>query len=339
MAMVVRLHVQLRSQLLKNKIMENFYSNLRKKRLKKQALIFGLPISIIIIILIIFQGQIFKVSAQIVPVTVNVEHLDFGTVFPGEELEGNFIVTYADTGDGIAYRIVQERKPLPPEHPEYPDGGDPEMPGYYRNLCSHLTKVKDITETDQDTENSAFVGPEDISDTWIIYFEVPAIFGNVAQDHIGSVIDENGEYGCDISIGATEAFVIDTVVVPSDGSVVNSNVTLENGKQYLFEAIGTYRFVNWGDYGIADAEYAYRNDSYSLPVPSDGWTLGEDSYPSVVGLDVQVDGNNVYWGDYSTEHVYAIPHTGADSAIGFSIYDSYYGDNSGSITIKIYQLP
>lgn len=139
-----------------------------------------------------------KVSARIIPVTVNVQHLDFGTVFPGEELEGNFIVTYVDEGDGIVYMIIQERKLLPEEHPEYPSGGDPEMPGYYRNLCPFLTKASN--EGEGDTENEAFVGPNDISDTWTIYFSVPAIFGKVAQDHTGGVVDVNGEYGCDISI-------------------------------------------------------------------------------------------------------------------------------------------
>lgn len=139
-----------------------------------------------------------KVSAQIIPVTVNIEHLDFGTVFPGEELEGNFIVTYIDEGNGINYRLIQRRKPLPEEHPEYPSGGDPEMPGYYRNLCPFLTKVSN--EGEGDTEEQAFIGPADSSDTWIIYFKVPAIVGQVSQDHIGGVITEDGEYGCNVSI-------------------------------------------------------------------------------------------------------------------------------------------
>jgi len=193
--MVVRLHAQLRNQLLKNKIMENFYSNLRKKKFKKQALFFGLPISVVIIFLIIFQGQIFKVSAQIVPIAVNIDHLAFGNVFPGEELEGNFIVTYVDEGDGVAYKIIQQLKPLPEEHPDYP--------GFYKDLCPYLEKVSN--EGEGDIEEDAFVGGDsDPSDTWIIYFKVPAIFGNISQDHIGGVVDESGEYGCDISIDVQE---------------------------------------------------------------------------------------------------------------------------------------
>jgi len=141
----------------------------------------------------------FKVSATIIPIAVNVEHLDFGTVFPGENLQGNFIVSYTqEQGEGINYRIIQKRKPLPPEHPEYPNGGDPEMPGFYKDLCSFLTKVS--IEEEGDTETQAFVGPSDTTDTWIIYFKVPAIFGYVSQDHNGGIVTSDGEYGCDIAI-------------------------------------------------------------------------------------------------------------------------------------------
>lgn len=140
-----------------------------------------------------------NVSAQILPITVSIEHLDFGTVFPGEELQGNLTVTYIDEGNGLAYKLIQRRKPLPSGHPEYPNGGDPEMPGFYRNLCPYLEKVSN--EEEGDVENSAFVGgPGDNSDTWIIYFKVPAIFGSVSQDYIGGVISGGGDYGCDISI-------------------------------------------------------------------------------------------------------------------------------------------
>lgn len=159
------------------------------------------------IVAFLLAGLILKinttdVTAQIVPVLVHEEDLDFGTVFPGEELQGSFTVHYVENyvQDGVIYRIIQKRKPLPQEHPEYPDGGDPEMPGYYRNLCPFLTKAKAINEADDDTEEQAFVGPDDISDVWIIYFQVPAIVGNVSQDHIGGVVTSNGEYGCDISI-------------------------------------------------------------------------------------------------------------------------------------------
>jgi hypothetical protein len=188
---------------------------------KYKRLLISLGVIVVLIsVLIILNANITKVSAQIIPVTVSTNHLSFGTVFPGEELEGNFIVNYIeDEGSGIAYRLIQKRKPLPPEHPEYPDGGDPQMPGYYRDLCPHLEKVS--LEGENDIPSSAFVGPTstDPSDNWTIYFRVPAIFGQVGQDHTGGVVDENGEYGCDISIDID----IEEICDPAEELVINGS--------------------------------------------------------------------------------------------------------------------
>ncbi len=170
----------------------------KKQKIIVYLLVLAVGFSFLVISL---QKNITQVSAQVVPVTVNINHLGFGTVFPGEELTGTFSVSYAEEGEGVNYRIIQKRKPLPPEHSEYPDGGDPEMPGFYNNLCPHLEKVS--LEGEGDTEGqdgNAFVGPEDITDVWTIYFKVPAIFGHVAQEHMGGIISESGEYGCDISV-------------------------------------------------------------------------------------------------------------------------------------------
>src|SRR4030043_159612 len=159
---------------------------------QKKIIFASIPIILAILVFSIFQGKVFKVSAQIIPVTVNADHLTFGTVFPGEELQKDFIVSYADTGDGINYKIIQKPKPCPQNNPDC----GPE--GHYRNLCPYLEKISNGGEGD--TEILAFVGPADLSDSWIIYFKVPAIFGNVAQDHTGGVVNEAGDYGCDIAI-------------------------------------------------------------------------------------------------------------------------------------------
>ena len=145
-----------------------------------------------------FWFDMTQVSAQILPVVVNVNHLDFGTVFPGEEQQGTFTVSYTGEVNGVSYSIIKQRKPLPPDDPEYPDGGDPDMPGYYRDLCPFLQELS--VDQEGDTENLAFVGVNDPSDLWTVYFKVPAIFGHVGQNHIGGVVDSEGTYGCDISI-------------------------------------------------------------------------------------------------------------------------------------------
>ena len=150
------------------------------------------------------------VSAQFVPVAVSINHLAFGTVFPGEELEGSFEVTYLDEAGEVHYRLVQKIKPLPdvPIPQGYESTSDycqdypNDLTMCYLNLCPYLEKVS--VEQEGDIENLALIGINDMSDVWVVNFKVPAIFGHVGQDHTGGVVDSEGEYGCDISIDIIE---------------------------------------------------------------------------------------------------------------------------------------
>ena len=239
----------------------NLLSNNTFKKPKKLLTLLIIGVSLILI-LASLNFYLTEVSAQIIPITVSVEYLDFGTVFPGENLQGNFTVFYADEGNGITYRIIQKRKPLPTGHLEYPDGGDPEMPGYYRNLCPFLTKVS--VEQEGDTEKQAFVGPNDLSDTWVIYFKVPAIVGHVGQDHIGGVVTSNGEYGCDISIDVD----LEDICRPEEELVINGGfeqpVVTDPAKWDIFESgtSGLGWTVEWR--GDIPSEYS----GYTRPDPA-----------------------------------------------------------------------
>lgn len=168
--------------LLQNKIFKN-----PKKIAISLVIIFGL----ILIGIKIFSS---RVTAQVVPVIVHEFDLAFGTVFPGEELKGNFEVHYVEDypQEGVNYKIIKQLKPLP-------DGS-----GFYKDLCPFLTPIKVVEGAETDNPDSAYVGETDLSDTWIIYFKVPAIVGHVSQDHTGGVVTEDGDYGCDVSIDIPE---------------------------------------------------------------------------------------------------------------------------------------
>jgi len=132
---------------------------------------------------------------------------------------------------------------------------------------------------------------------------------------------------------------VETVDVPSeyiDG--IDSTIPLTLGQEYELRASGTYRFANWGEYGIADAEWSYRNASH-VPLGEDaGWIQGEGYFTSPCGLDVQVDNTCVHWGDLDEpNHKYEIIYSGTGSIVHFHIYDSEYSDNSGSIDVEIWK--
>ncbi len=194
-------------------------SDIFKKEKVKSILLTVVGLFLVVIVTIWFSSN--RVSADVWPIMVSVNYIDFGTVFPGETLQENFEVTYLDNVGEVNYRIVQQPKPRTVENPHdvifpsnFSEGieawdyclnhdDDPEYLTYcYRNLCPFLEKVS--IETEGDTENLASVGVADTSDIWVINFKVPAIFGHVSQDHIGEVVSSNGEYGCDVSIEILE---------------------------------------------------------------------------------------------------------------------------------------
>ncbi|MDD5110264.1 MAG: VWA domain-containing protein [Patescibacteria group bacterium] len=154
------------------------------------------------------QGAVIGVSATILPVLVSVNHLDFGTVFPGERLTEHYTVSLAPefSGQTLPYTIGMKRKPLPSTHPEYPNGGDPDMPGYYRDLCPFLTLTGEAGEGDVVTA-ATLTKPADAQDAWDVLLDAPAIAdpetGGVSQDHDGGIITHNGEYGCDLTVNIT----------------------------------------------------------------------------------------------------------------------------------------
>lgn len=130
---------------------------------------------------------------------------------------------------------------------------------------------------------------------------------------------------------------LETLSVDSsqEDNAVSTTNTLDSGRIYLIEVSGTYDFGP----GIADAEWADRSDAYAdNPLPAHGWTKGEYTYPSVYGLDLLMNGQNVEWGSFNDDHLYKTIVFGDDATHAFSIYDSYYGDNDGVIDVAIYDV-
>ena len=128
---------------------------------------------------------------------------------------------------------------------------------------------------------------------------------------------------------------VGTVNVNADNLLATcSTVILESGKKYQLKAIGT-AFA--GDTIWFDAKYS---NSTRYSSPPDSWTDEVAGYmgdPNLLGL--AVDGVFVDWGVYNPAHVYYWDMYGSDSCVSLLIYDIHYPNNTGSLTVDIYQMP
>lgn len=119
---------------------------------------------------------------------------------------------------------------------------------------------------------------------------------------------------------ATEVEV-DEVIVPSDGSTVES-IDLSLGGKYRLSASGTY---NWSPNGDSADAAGW--------VSTDGWTTKHPrSAKNLVGGDVDWAAFPYNQNGYSAEII------GQGKKLTFNILDDAYGDNSGSLTVKITYL-
>lgn len=158
---------------------------------------------------------------------------------------------------------------------------------------------------------------------------------------------EGYKFNADCSLNAIpQKTLVDTVFVPGSnltktGPAIVSSDALSLGVDYELIASGTYRYGTWIGSGIADARCSLRpaNSQYNpLPVPAwfDGANFGGswDNY-----LQVWVNGAAVEWGTgCDMSNVYSKLLTGSGNSLTFTILDSGYSDNSGGITVDIYQV-
>ena len=148
-----------------------------------------------------FQGYLIDATALLEPLLVQIGNLNFGLVFPGEELQKTFTVELAQGYDYEAeYQISHSPKPRidTPEERLYCKAHPTDYERCYPDLCSFLNE--ESQEDEGDTPISALLSPEDILDTWLVNFIVPPIAGYVAQGYEGLTVDNSGMFGCDIEV-------------------------------------------------------------------------------------------------------------------------------------------
>jgi hypothetical protein len=135
----------------------------------------------------------------------------------------------------------------------------------------------------------------------------------------------------EIQEGQHDWVLLETISIPALGTKMTSSTSLNNGETYKFVASGT---CNWrvppssGGY-LGDAEYWLRHDAYG-----EGWThMGIWSLAMWNGVPVEIE-----WGLYNDAHIYEIMYTpSANGPVTFFFNDDVYSDNSGFLTVNIYE--
>ncbi|MDD3190708.1 MAG: DUF4215 domain-containing protein [Candidatus Pacebacteria bacterium] len=168
---------------------------IRKNQLKKKVSLFAL-IMILGAAGAFIQNRIMNVEADVIPITVGIDEMSFGIVFPGENITGKeFTISLAiGETESAKYKISKERSDVNGDSCE--DDLDTCLP----DLCPYITPVL-VDAGEADTVNGATLTPgSDIMDRWKINLAVPAIEGYIAQSFVGTPTGEEGLHGCRISV-------------------------------------------------------------------------------------------------------------------------------------------
>ncbi len=138
---------------------------------------------------------------------------------------------------------------------------------------------------------------------------------------------------------------VETVTVPSNGTTVYSQNTLDG--DYVFLANGTYVYRPGVTGSISDAAFTMRtpgNDPINpTGYPYNPWVAVNDlgnfnsAWAGFLGITVDDALGTTDWGSiFNPLHEYALQYLGTGSAASFQMIDSSYGDNSGSLSVDIY---
>ena len=125
---------------------------------------------------------------------------------------------------------------------------------------------------------------------------------------------------------------IDEFTVPATAGLVPfgaySNISLDSGEAYVLVVSGTWqnRAVE-----MVDAMYS----SYD----GGAWATAPHGTSSDWLLDVIVDWAWVDWGPYRDSHEYSLLYTSPGGLINVGVIDTYYEDNIGALTVRVYRLP
>lgn len=140
---------------------------------------------------------------------------------------------------------------------------------------------------------------------------------------------------CGASAPAGATLVASTSV--DSTSMSGTNVTLPGSANYLVVACGVW---NNTSHGYVDAAYN-SGDAWN-------WNSSQQGWPGIGPNwgELRINGATPNWGAYNAGHTYSTTLNGASGSLNLLIFDGdangqvagWYGDNSGSLSVDVYQL-
>lgn len=161
--------------------------------------------------------------------------------------------------------------------------------------------------------------------------QILALLGDAMKGHykfgISSSVLE--EFHLDMSDGILDGrYLVETVTVPANKATDTLSVNpLLLGTNYVLKAYGT---ADAGDTITFDARYSFRTLS------SSSWTDAVSTYEGygVTLLDLLFNGTTP-WGAFDLGHNYEYAVAGDGNNATFRIYDVYYPNNTGNLSVDI----
>lgn len=130
--------------------------------------------------------------------------------------------------------------------------------------------------------------------------------------------------------------LVETLVVPTDGTRVTSTMTLTLDDSFLLVASGTFIAVPPAVDPMADAEYYDMTDPAAGPKDIDT-TNNIDFGLALDANAAAATKTPATWGPYNSDHVYTVAFTGRGAKLSAMLFDCCYSDNVGTLKLEIYR--
>jgi hypothetical protein len=133
--------------------------------------------------------------------------------------------------------------------------------------------------------------------------------------------------------------LVETLVIPTDGTVVSTSAAAASGATYRLVASGVY---TWG---LCDSTACPGGAACGYQRLGDAYHRTDDCWASTTTgfayISLYVDGQQVDWGSYRSDHAYAIELPGAGAPFQLQVMDceGCYLDNSGELSVALYRPP